>query len=175
MRCWISLSLLLLATASVSVAQQPAASASPSPDASKAVAAASPAASPADDNDSALEFPVPPGAPVTDIRLPQFGPDGKLKTFFFAKKATKIDDDHIAMEGLSINAYNTDGTKIDVDMPKSLLNLKTRLLTGDSRVFINRGDFQIEGDAVEFYTKTRFAKIIGNVRMTIYNSEKLTQ
>jgi hypothetical protein len=177
MRYWISLSLLFLATATVSMAQQPAASASPTPQAAQATqatASASPAAS-AGDDDSAIEMPVPPGAPVKDIRIPQYGPDGKLTTFFFAKQATKTDDDHIAMEGLSIDAYNTDGTKFDVELPKSILDLKTRILTGDSSVFINRDDFQIEGDAVEFHIKSRFAKITGKVKMTIYNTDKLTQ
>jgi hypothetical protein len=177
MRYWISLSLLLLATAAVSMAQTPVASASPTPQATQttqASASASPSASAADD-DSALSFPVPPHSPVKDIRIPQYGPDGKLTTFFFAKQAEKTDDDHIEMVDLSINAYNTDGTKFDIELPKSLLNLKTRVLKGDDHVFINRDDFQIEGDAVEFHIKSRFGKITGNVKMTIYNTDKINQ
>lgn len=169
MRYWISLSLLLLATAPWSVAQQPAPSATPAPQ-----AAASPAASASSDKDDPqIEIPVPLNVPVQGVKIPHYGSDGSLQMLFTATTATKTDDDHVEFKNLWIGAYNTDGSKFDVQLPESVLNLKTRVLKGDSGVLISRDDFKIEGDAVEFYIKSRRGLITGNVKMTIYNTDKL--
>jgi hypothetical protein len=58
-------------------------------------------------------------------------------------------------------------------MPLSVFNVVTRILTGKDQIVIKRDDFEIIGDTGEFNTKTRFAKFLGNVKMTILNTENL--
>ena len=118
-----------------------------------------------------LDIPVPEGVPVKGIKVPSYGPDGKLQMMLNAEVARKIDGQRIEFENLQIDAYSDDGRKFYVELPRSVFNLETRILAGESRVLIRREDFEITGDAGEFHTKTRFAKILGNIKMVILSSD----
>jgi hypothetical protein len=118
-----------------------------------------------------IEIPVPEGLPVKGIKVPSYSPEGKLLMMLDAEQARKLDADRIEFENLKIDAYSEDDKKIYVELPRSIFNLTTRILTSESRVLIRREDFELVGDAGEFYTKNRFAKILGNVKMTIFNTE----
>jgi hypothetical protein len=123
------------------------------------------------DNEEDIDIPVPDGVPVKGIKVPSYNADGKLVMMFDAEQARKLDADRIEFENLKIDAYSDDDKKIYVELPRSIFNLTTRILTSESRVLIRREDFELVGDAGEFYTKNRFAKILGNVKMTILSTE----
>lgn len=126
------------------------------------------------DSDPAnFDIPVPIGVPVKGIRVPQYNEDGKQVMLFDAEVARKIDEDNIAMEQLKIEATSEDDKKFYIELPKAVFNLQTRILAGTDRINIKRDDFEITGDAGEFQTKTRFAKITGDVKMIIFNTENL--
>ena len=118
-----------------------------------------------------IDIPVPDGVPVKGIKVPSYSTDGKLLMMLDAEQARKLDAERIEFENLKIDAYSDDDKKIYVELPRSIFNLTTRILTSESRVLIRREDFELVGDAGEFHTKNRFAKILGNVKMTILNTE----
>jgi hypothetical protein len=118
-----------------------------------------------------IDIPVPEGVPVKGIKVPSYSPEGKLLMMLDAEQARKLDADRIEFENLKIDAFTEDEKKIYVELPRSIFNLTTRILTSESRVLIRREDFELVGDAGEFYTKNRFAKILGNVKMTIFSTE----
>ncbi len=120
-----------------------------------------------------IDIPVPDGVPVKGIKVPSYSPEGKLLMLLDAEQARKLDAERIEFENLKIDAYSEDDKKIYVELPRSIFNLTTRILTSESRVLIRREDFELVGDAGEFYTKNRFAKILGNVKMTIWSTENL--
>jgi hypothetical protein len=122
-------------------------------------------------NEQEIDIPVPDGVPVKGIKVPSYSADGKLLMMLDAEQARKLDADRIEFENLKIDAYSDDDKKIYVELPRSIFNLTTRILTSESRVLIRREDFELVGDAGEFYTKNRFAKILGNVKMTILSTE----
>jgi hypothetical protein len=121
-----------------------------------------------------IDIPVPDGVPVKGIKVPSYSTDGKLLMMLDAEQARKLDAERIEFENLKIDAYSDDDKKIYVELPRSIFNLTTRILTSESRVLIRREDFELVGDAGEFYTKNRFAKILGNVKMTILSTESFT-
>ncbi len=123
------------------------------------------------DGEQEIDIPVPDGVPVKGIKVPSYSADGKLLMMLDAEQARKLDADRIEFENLKIDAYSDDDKKIYVELPRSIFNLTTRILTSESRVLIRREDFELVGDAGEFYTKIRFAKILGNVKMTILSTE----
>jgi hypothetical protein len=123
------------------------------------------------DGEQEIDIPVPDGVPVKGIKVPSYSADGKLLMMLDAEQARKLDADRIEFENLKIDAYSDDDKKIYVELPRSIFNLTTRILTSESRVLIRREDFELVGDAGEFYTKNRFAKILGNVKMTILSTE----
>lgn len=119
-----------------------------------------------------IDIPVPPGVPARGVKIPYYGEDNKtLKMLFNADVATKLDDTHIEMQNLRIEIYGEDGKKSYIELPRSIFNMTTRMLDGQSRVTIKREDCEIFGDAMEFNTKTKFGKILGNVKMTIFNTD----
>jgi hypothetical protein len=126
-----------------------------------------------EESEQEIDIPVPDGVPVKGIKVPSYSPEGKLLMMLDAEQARKLDADRIEFENLKIDAYSDDDKKIYVELPRSIFNLTTRILTSESRVLIRREDFELVGDAGEFYTKNRFAKILGNVKMTILSTENL--
>lgn len=127
-----------------------------------------------EESEQEIDIPVPDGVPVKGIKVPSYSTDGKLLMMLDAEQARKLDADRIEFENLKIDAYSDDDKKIYVELPRSIFNLTTRILTSESRVLIRREDFELVGDAGEFYTKNRFAKILGNVKMTILSTENFT-
>jgi hypothetical protein len=127
------------------------------------------------ETDQDIDIPVPDGVPVKGIKVPSYTPDGKLLMMLNAEQARKLDADRIEFENLKIDAYSDDDKKIYVELPRSIFNLTTRILTSESRVLIRREDFELVGDGGEFYTRNRFAKILGNVKMTIFGTENFQQ
>ena len=127
-----------------------------------------------EESEQEIDIPVPDGVPVKGIKVPSYSADGKLLMMLDAEQARKLDAERIEFENLKIDAYSDDDKKIYVELPRSIFNLTTRILTSESRVLIRREDFELVGDAGEFYTKNRFAKILGNVKMTILNTEDFT-
>jgi hypothetical protein len=114
-----------------------------------------------------------PGQDVKGISYGHRDENGKLVMEFESEVSRKLDDENIEMENLKIIAYDEEGKKIDIAIPKSVFNLPTRILNGKDQIVIKREDFEIVGETGEFNTKTRFAKMFGNVKMTILNTENL--
>ena len=118
-----------------------------------------------------FEMPVPVGMPVNGLKVPQYDQDGKLLMLFEAVTATKVSDDIVEMDSVQLEALDSEGQKIFVELPQAVFNLKTNLLTGDKTATIRREDFEITGDSIEFNTQTRFGILRGNVKMVISNEE----
>lgn len=115
------------------------------------------------------------GQPVKGMRYAHRDENDKVVMEFETEVARKIDDENIEMEVLKIITFDEDGKQINIDMPLSIFNLTTRILTGKDQIVIKREDFEIVGETGEFNTKTRFAKLLGNVKMTILNTENFDQ
>ncbi len=118
-----------------------------------------------------FEMPVPVGMPVNGLKVPQYDQDGKLLMLFEAATATKVNEEVVEMDSLKLEALDSEGQKIFVELPQAVFNLKTNLLTGDKTATIRREDFEITGDSIEFNTQTRFGILRGNVKMVISNEE----
>jgi len=90
-----------------------------------------------------------------------------------AAVAQKTDENTVAMENVRLDALDEDGKKIHIELPKAVLDLDTRILSGDSNATIRREDFTVTGDTMEFDTKNRQGTMRGNIRMVI-NTENTT-
>ncbi len=132
------------------------------PEPAREQAASTPEAKP--DN---FDLPLPLGMPVNGIRVPQYDEDGKMLMLLEAATAKRIDDTRIEMEDVKVEASDEDGRKIFVELPYSIFNLESRILTGDKSALIRREDFEITGDSIDFNTKTRFGTMRGNIKMVI--------
>jgi hypothetical protein len=83
-------------------AESPSPEANPSTDKEKSDAEEKPKA-------DEFDIPVPIGPPIKGLRVPHYDEDGNLKFMFDAEIARKVDESHIEMENLKIDAYADDG------------------------------------------------------------------
>ena len=125
------------------------------------------APSPTPEKKDKFEMPVPVGMPVLGLKIPHYDENGKLALVLESESAKKIDESHIEMTNLKVEALDQEGDKIFVELPQSLFNLDTRILSGDKGALIKRSDFVITGDNIEFNTETRFGTMRGNIKMVI--------
>ena len=117
-----------------------------------------------------LDLPVPKGQPQKGLKIPLYGLDGKLMMNFQIGVATWIDEENIKMGELHVETFKADGEKeLDLDLPDSILNTKTKDITSKARVNIKRDDFEISGNTMVFNTETKRGTLGGGVRMLIYN------
>src|SRR5262245_6120104 len=124
---------------------------------------------------SLTNIPLPIGHEAKGLVLPDFDGDGHLRGKFEAGTAHRIDENHIGFEQLKITTYTPeDQQDLRIDMSTSVLDLKTRILSSKARTTIQRSDFNIAGDSVEFDTNSRTGRLIGNVKMVITDKSRLT-
>ena len=123
-----------------------------------------------------LSFPVPIGHDSKGLKLPTFWPDGStLKMVFNIGTGTRIDEENVNMQDTSVQTYKEDGSpEMDIALPVSRFNLKTRVISTQQRVVITREDFELTGNTMEFNTETRAGTLGGGVKMTIYNLDAET-
>jgi hypothetical protein len=139
----------------------------------KPPAKATPSSSPGEQ--SLTNIPLPIGHEAKGLVLPDFDGEGHLRGKFEAGTAHRIDQEHIGFEHLKITTYTPeDQPDLRIDMSTSVLDLKTRILSSKARTTIERADFNIAGDSVEFDTNSRTGRLIGNVKMVITDKSRLT-
>src|SRR6266705_5889219 len=124
---------------------------------------------------SLTNIPLPIGHEAKGLVLPDFDGEGHLRGRFEAGTAQRIDQQHIGFQHLKITTYTPDSQPdLKIDMQTSVLDLNTRVLSSQARTTIQRADFNIAGDSVQFDTNTRTGRLIGNVKMVITDRSHLT-
>jgi len=149
----------------------PAASPAPNPSATTnevapAALAASAAAAP---NGEKMDLPVPVGEPIKGIKIPQYDEQGKLTMNLTADSALKLDERQVEFKDLKIQFSDKEEKEIVVEIPHSILNLETKILTADTKTVIHREDFEIIGENAEFDTTARTGKFKGPVHASFRN------
>src|SRR6266850_5188441 len=171
-RCWFLVILLLSVVLGVSILA-PYASAQSKGRKGKPPAKAAPSSSSGEQ--SLTNIPLPIGHEAKGLVLPDFDPEGHLRGKFEAGTARRIDREHVGFEQLKIYTYTPeDQPDLRIDMSTSVLDLKTRILSSKARTTIQRADFNIAGDSVEFDTNSKTGRLIGNVKMVITDKSHLT-
>ena len=136
-------------------------------------ASATPSASPGEQ--SLTSIPLPIGHEAKGLVLPDFDANGRLRGRFEAGTAHRIDEQHVGFQHLKITTYTPDSQPdLRIDMHTSVLDLKTRILSSQERTTIQRSDFNIVGDSVQFDTNSKTGRLIGNVKMVITDKSHLT-
>ena len=136
-------------------------------------ASATPGGSPGEQ--SLTNIPLPIGHEAKGLVLPDFDANGRLRGRFEAGTAHRIDEEHVGFQHLKITTYTPENQPdLKIDMHTSVLDLKTRVLSSQERTTIERSDFNIAGDSVQFDTNSKTGRLIGNVKMVITDKSHLT-
>jgi len=156
----------------------PSASPKPAKPAKAAKAPASGEAAPAASPDATprpISIPIPTGQTVKGIKIPYFDLEGRLRMQFHAEEALRLDEQSVQFARLTVEMK--EGKEGDenlfIDLPASKLDLTTQVITSADPVTIRRSDFSLEGETMEFDTRTRRGVLRGKVRMQIFDRKKL--
>src|SRR5437660_9396650 len=164
-----SLSIFVL---SIALVLEPAVAAKPKGKKQKLLSA-TPSGSPGEQ--SLTNIPLPIGHEAKGLVLPDFDANGHLRGRIEAGTAHRMDEEHVGFQNLKITTYTPENqTDLRIDMNTSVLDLKTRILSSQERTTIQRADFNIVGDSVQFDTNSRTGRLIGNVKMVISSKSHLT-
>jgi hypothetical protein len=124
---------------------------------------------------SLTNIPLPIGHEAKGLVLPDFDGNGHLRGKFEAGTAHRIDQEHVGFQHLKITTYTAESQPdLQIDMHTSVLDLKTRILSSQERTTIQRSDFNIAGDSVQFDTNSKTGRLSGNVKMVITDKSHLT-
>ena len=126
-------------------------------------------------NNQKIDLPVPVGEPVKGIKIPQYDEQGKLTMCLTADTALKLDDRQVELGKLKVQFSDNEEKEIIVEIPHSILNLETKILTADSETLIHREDFEIVGQSAEFDTLTRQGTFKGHVHASFRNGTSTDQ
>jgi hypothetical protein len=125
--------------------------------------------------DEKFSLPIPEGHDSKGLKIPYRDADGKLQMTFDIGVARRTDPDHVAMSKLIIETFDKKGEKeMTIDLPSSVIDLNTRVITTEEGVVIKRTDFELAGKTMEFNTATKQGRLGGSVHMKIYNRENET-
>src|SRR5262249_6010374 len=131
-----------------------------------------PSVSPAEQ--SLTNIPLPIGHQAKGLVLPDFDGEGHLRGRFEAGATHRVDQEDVGVAHLEKTTPTPENqADLQIDMHTSVLDLKTRVLSSQERTTIQRADFNIVGDSVQFDTNTRTGRLIGNVKMVITDRSHL--
>jgi hypothetical protein len=120
--------------------------------------------------------PLPVGHEAKGLVLPDFDARGRLRAKFEAGTGRRVDENHMSFDNLKITTYTPQKqTDLQIEMQKSMLDLKTRVLSSKEKTTVIRSDFNIVGDSVEFDTVSRTGRLIGNVKMVLSSKSHLME
>ena len=130
---------------------------------------------PADDGKKKMSFPLVEGHDAKVLVIPYRDSEGNKTMNFTIANARRIEGDRILMTDLKIETFDKDvASEMVIDLPSSVLDLNTRVITTEKKVRIKREDFELDGETMEFNTETKEGKLGGKVRMLIYNLKNET-
>lgn len=116
---------------------------------------------------------LPMGQKIRDVQIPSFR-GGVPSSLIRAKSMTKMDEERMAMEHMDIRLYGkSEDADVRVQLVTADYDMTAQVLTSEQRSLVSRRDFQLEGDAMIFDTNTQQGKMVGNVRMTIFDSSSM--
>lgn len=139
-------------------------------------AKASPSASGSPGEQNLSDIPLPVGHEAKGLVLPDFDLEGHLRGKFVAGNARRLDQEQVAFTDLKITTFTPESqTDLQIDLHTAIFNLKTKMLSSKERATIQRTDFNIVGDSLDFDTDKRTGHMMGHVKMVITSNSKLIE
>ncbi len=121
-------------------------------------------------------IPLPVGHEARGLVLPDFDLEGHLRGKFVAASARRTDQEHIDFGDLKITTFKDDSqTDLEVTLRTATFNLKTKILSSKESGTVQRTDFNIVGDSLDFDTEKRTGHMKGHVKMVIKNNSSLVE
>ena len=117
-----------------------------------------------------IPLPLTIGEKTLRFKIPSLGDAGQILSQLMSAEGTLIDEDHMELQGTKIDLNQADGkSDYHIDIPTSIFDLKTRIISSDHPVVIRTQDFELTGERMRFDTIEKSGELLGNVHMIIHN------
>jgi len=115
------------------------------------------------------DVPLTEGHDAKGLVLPEYDIEGRLRGKLQAGISRRIDADNIEFQSVKFTTFvpETEAPNLDISVDKALFNVKTQVLTSNSRSTVKRSDFEVVGDSMRFEMLTRQSTLEGNVKMIV--------
>ncbi len=118
---------------------------------------------------------IPLGRESKGVRIPSFD-EGKPASLITADSLVRVDDNRVFAEKMTIKMFAEQAEQdVRVDLKTATYNMDHQILSSTDRSRVSRSDFELEGNGMVFDTKTSQGKMVGEVRMTIYDMKELAK
>ncbi len=118
---------------------------------------------------------VPAGFANRNVVIPSFDSRGRKSSEVKADTLTRIDDDRLRAEKISIDIFAEDPTKnIHVDLISAIHHMADQILRSGERSIVRRSDFETSGDSLVFDARTSIGSMKGHVRTLIFDTGSLS-
>jgi len=115
-----------------------------------------------------IVLPIPIGHPATNIRIPDYDKLGKIVTLLAASEVVRLDDEQARMKGVRIELFDKEGeTAFIINLPESMFDLKTRILTSKDPVRVQNENIELTGSSLNFNAEAKTVHLPGKVHMSI--------
>jgi hypothetical protein len=121
-----------------------------------------------------LSLPILKGHDAFGLKIPYFDTEGQLQMVFNIGRASRLDEQRVSMAEMQLETFDDSGkSEMMIDLPQSVLNIESGIITTTTTVTIKRSDFEITGQSMDFNTETKQGKLSGTVRMLIYDLKEI--
>jgi hypothetical protein len=112
---------------------------------------------------------LPIGKTNFGVKIPEYK-DGRLSSLVIAAKLTPVDKTRIFLENVGIQTMDADGVQeMEIRMITGSFDLANEFLSSDDETVIERKDFTITGDSLDYDKKNGKGILRGKVKMVIRN------
>ena len=160
--------LVLLACVGVAAEKKAAKPAAKDPSPSASVAPPKKSSRPKPD-EGLRDIPITTGHDAKGLVIPDFDSLGRMRGKLEAGVTRRLDAENIEFQGVKFTTFipETEKPNLEIQMDRSVFNLKTQILTSNVRSTVKRTDFEVAGDTMKFEMLTRQGTLAGNVKMIV--------
>lgn len=118
---------------------------------------------------------VPQGLINRGVIIPSFNQEGKKSSELRAETLTRIDNERLLAEKVTIDVYaETPEKTLRIDLKSAVHHLADQLLRSGERSVITRSDFETSGDFLVFDAATSIGSMKGRVQTLIFDTGTLS-
>jgi len=118
---------------------------------------------------------VPEGLINRGVVIPSFNSQGRKSSELRADTLTRIDDDRLQAEKVTIEIYAEDAAQnVRVELKSAVHHITDQVLRSGERSIVSRSDFQTSGDSLVFDVGTSIGSMKGRVRTLIFDTSAVS-
>jgi hypothetical protein len=107
---------------------------------------------------------------VEGIRVPEFNPDGTLKSEFFGDSAKPLENGLVELTNLRLNFYKDGRLNGFILTPRCIYDKNAKLVFSNADVTMRQGEILISGTGFRWFQETQVVEILNRCSLIVNNA-----